>query len=389
VATYPRQGRRRESTHPHGGNPQPRAEGSRGPFGTARPLSLAAVDAAISESIGHPVRRDRLARDDGLYRVLVRRAIAEGSLRFNCTYAELARGAGYDVPRLTSRASRKRARQLRVSTIYRALRSLEHAGLVRSRGRKRDNGQWRCLSVGLTPAAFGPCSPFGRSPRAPRRLANGRISFTRRNGTSPPVATAKNVPESVSVGARARAGPPKEASSGGMRRFAAAQALIEAPVRPNGPAPWPLEHFDLTDQELVELVELFEDRFGIAAQFSFRRHGPLLRRVLERFDRFTGPAGDRSGYSADGRHFRHGAGFRHAAALLERAGRSYRLSNPTHPRRPRSLAYFLPRLDQESKARRRQWKRENPRPITSGPPAEGGRRAPSGPFSPGPGQIVS
>ena len=117
----------------------------RGPLGTARPLSLAALDAAISETIGRPVRADRLARDDRVFRWVVRRVIVEGSLRFRTTYAEAAAGAGYPVPRLTCRANRREARQLRVSTVYRALCSLQAAGLVRFRGLKRANGQWRCL----------------------------------------------------------------------------------------------------------------------------------------------------------------------------------------------------------------------------------------------------
>ena len=80
----------------------------------------------------------------------MRRAIAEGSTRFNCTYAEAAAGAGYDVPRLNCRANRKEARHQRVSTVYRALSSLAGAGLVRFRGVKREDGRWRCLSVILT-----------------------------------------------------------------------------------------------------------------------------------------------------------------------------------------------------------------------------------------------
>ncbi len=146
------------------------ATSARGPLGRARPLSIAALDAAISETIGKPVRADRLARDDRVYRWIVRRAIAAGSRRFNTTYAEAAAGAGYEVPRLNCRANRRQARAQRVSTVYRALRSLQAAGIVRFHGVRRENGQWRCLSVGLTPAGFGPLAPFGRSAPRPAPL---------------------------------------------------------------------------------------------------------------------------------------------------------------------------------------------------------------------------
>ena len=292
-----------------------------------------------------------------MFRWIVRRAIAEGSLRFRTTYAEAAAGAGYAVPRLNCRENRRQAREQRVSTVYRALCSLQAAGLVRFHGVKRDNGQWRCLSVGLTPAAYGPCAPFGRSRRRPRRRPGHRISFSRRSGTSPPVATAKSVPESGSVRAHAREGPPEQAGGEGLRQFSAALALLQPEVRPEGPRPWPNDRFDLTDQETVELVELFEEEFGIPAMFSYRRHGPILRRILERFDRFTGFAGERSGYTAAGRRFRHGAGFLHARELIRKAGRRHRLGNPNDPRRLHSLPYLLPKLDQHSKRRRREWKR--------------------------------
>jgi hypothetical protein len=318
---------------------------SRGPMGTARPLSLAAIDAAISETIGKPVRADRLARDDGLYRWIIRRAIAEDSLRFNTTYAEAAAGAGYAVPRLNCRGNRRRARVQRVSTVYRALSSLQAAGLVRFHGVKRTDGRWRCLSVGLTPAGYGAAGAFGRSRRAPRRCPGGRIRFSRRSGTSPPVATAKNGPERRGrTRARARE-PDEEAVREGGAFLSAALAAegseTEAPAR----RPWPNESFDLREQQLVELVELFEETFGLPAQFSYRRHGPSLRRVLERVDRFTGAAG-----------FTPGAGRREASALIARWGRYARTGNH-RAGRVRSLAYFIPKLDQLSKRRRREWKR--------------------------------
>lgn len=308
------------------------------------------------------MRADRLARDDKVFRWIIRRAIGEGSLRFNTTYAEAAAGAGYAVPRLNCRANRRRAREQRVSTVYRALCSLQAAGLVRFRGVKRSNGQWRCLSVGLTPAAYGAGAPFGRSRRAPTRRPGGRISFLRRNGTSPPVATAKNVPESVDVRACAREGPRTAASAsrgkdppslGGF--LAAALAPAEATSDPSAPRPWPNERFDLPDIEVVELVEAFEEAFGLPARFSYRDHGPQLRRILDRLDRYTGPAGDRSGFTADGRRFRHGAGFRAAAALIRQRGALYRTGN-RRLQKVRTLAYFLPALDQQSKKARRTWK---------------------------------
>jgi hypothetical protein len=338
---------------------------SRGPFGTARPLSLAALDAAISETIGKPVRADRLSRDDVVYRWICRRAIAEGSLRFNTTYAEAAAGAGYPVPRLNCRPNRRRARQQRVSTVYRALCSLQAAGLVRFHGVKRANGQWRCLSVGLTPAAFGPRPPFGRSRRAPTRGPDRRIRFSRRSGTSPEVAIAKNRSRVVDIRAHAREGPRTAAresqgddppSPGGF--LAAALAPTEAPSDPSAPRPWPNELWDLREQEAVELVELFEAAFGIPAQFSYEKRGPWLRRILDRFDRY----GDRTGYTADGRRWRHGAGFRAAAELILQRGALYRTGN-RRLAKVRSLAYFLPLLDQQSKKERRTWRAHEGREV--------------------------
>jgi hypothetical protein len=325
----------------------------RGPLGTARPLSLAAIDAAISETIGKPVRADRLARDDGVYRWIVRRAIVEGSLRFNCTYAEAAAGAGYAVPRLNCRPNRRQARQQRVSTVYRALCSLQAAGLVRFHGVKRPDGRWRCLSVGLTPAAFGADPPFGRSRRAPRRCPGRKVRILRKNGTSPPVATAKKRPRGVGVPAHAREGPPTAAARERGGFLAAALAPTERLADPTLPRPWPNERFDLPDPELVEVVELFEEAFGLEAKFSFERHGPSLRRILDRFDRFEGPTAPGGGDQRGRR-----AGIRRARELLVRKGALYRVGN-RHLAKVKSLAYFLPRLDQESKKSRREWRKRN------------------------------
>jgi hypothetical protein len=145
-----------------------RLDKRRGCFGSTRPLSIAALDAAISATIEKPVRRDRLARDDRVYRWICRRAIAEGGFTFNTTYAEAAAGAGYEVPRLNTRANRRQARHLRVSTVYRALSSLAAAHLITFEGKKRENGQWRCLTITLLPAGRG-APPAGRSRRAPKR----------------------------------------------------------------------------------------------------------------------------------------------------------------------------------------------------------------------------
>jgi hypothetical protein len=328
---------------------------SRGPFRNLRPLSLAAIDAALSETLGKPVRRDRLARDDRVYRWIVRRAIVEGSLRFRTTYAECAAGAGYEVPRLNCRPNRKRARQLRVSTVYRALNSLEAAGLVRFHGEKREDGRWRCLSVGLTPAAYGPCPPFGRSRRRPTRRPDGRISFLRRNGTSPPVETSKRTPE-VRERSRARARDPgKEAPRGGGAFLAAALAAPKSEESADPRRPWPHERFDLTDPRAVLLVEAFEAEFDRPAKFSYKRNGPVLTRILDRLDRFT--AGPPHGWDEARDRYRPGAGYEEAAALVRRWGHLSRVGRPDgRPAAVASLAYFLPKLDQLSKRRRREWK---------------------------------
>jgi hypothetical protein len=302
------------------------------------------------------VRGDRLARDDRVYRWIVRRAIAEGNLRFNTTYAEAAAGAGYEVPRLDCRPNRRRAREQRVSTVYRALCSLRAAGLVRFHGVKRTNGQWRCLRVCLTPAAYGPCAPFGRSRRAPRRRPGHRISFLGRSGTSPAVDKSKNRSESVDLRARAREGPgeaPRESrgsdppAPGGF--LAAALAPLEVNPEPSGPRPWPNEIWDIRDQRAVILIEAFEEAFGQPARFSHKRHGLLLARALDRLER---AAGDYFGFTADGRRNKRGAGLSAALELIRRRGALYRTGNQ-RLQKVRSLAYFLPALDQQSKRARR------------------------------------
>jgi hypothetical protein len=308
------------------------------------------------------VRADRLARDDRVYRWIVRRAIAEGQLRFNTTYAEAAAGAGYDVPRLNCRPNRRRAREQRVSTVYRALCSLRAAGLVRFHGLKRENGQWRCLRVGLTPAAFGAGAPFGRSRRAPKRCPGGRIRFSARSGTSPEVATAKTPPESGDVRACAREGPPEGSEEGGGAFLAAALAPTEAEPDPSVPRPWPNERWDVRDERAVLLVEAFERHFGIPAKFSYRSHGPELARILDRLDRFSGFAGDRFGYDADGRRRKPGAGLAAALELIRRRGALYRTGN-RRLQKVRSLAYFLPVLDQMSKTERRTWRAREGREV--------------------------
>ena len=305
---------------------------TRGPFGTARPLSLAALDAAISETIGAPVRADRLARDDRVYRAICRWAIKEGSLRFNCTHAQLAKSAGYAVPPLTSRAARKEARRRRQSTIFRALSSLERAGLLRFHPTKQGNGKTRCLSVGFTPAGYGSAAPFGRSQRRPTRRPGSRISFSFRSGSPAKLVNTKN-------GQKARACPrePKhEASSGPVLPAELAGLQTE---RPPPALTWSTDRFD---PELVQLVELYEEEFEKAARFSYRRHGPFLRRVLDRFDRFAGP----------------GEGMRLAELEIVRWGRFYRGSN-VKARKVKSLAYLTYKLDRRSKKARRKWRQEH------------------------------
>ncbi len=156
----------------------------------------------------------------------------------------------------------------------------------------------------------------------------------------------------MDVRAYARAGPTAAGEGSDSSFLAAALAPLQANSEPSGPRPWPNERFDLPDFELVELVEAFESAFGLPPRFSYNHHGPALRRALDRFDRF---AEDRSGYTADGRRWRHGAGYRAAAALIAQRGALYRTGN-RGLQKVRSLAYFVPKLDQMSKQVRRSWR---------------------------------
>jgi hypothetical protein len=306
------------------------------------PLSLAALDAAISDAIGKPVRRDRLARDDRIYRWIIRRSEAEGSSIFNTTYAEAAKGAGYDVEPLTCRAARRRARERRVSTVARALRSLRAAGLIEFGGLQKDNGQWRCLTVRVLPGGRG-TPQAGRSRRRPTRC-NGRISFLGQSGTSPAVPPSavkaqKRVPGRA--GARALCPAPRVAGSSSAREQQARRARGLEPEHGD----WPLTVFELRDQAIVELCDEFWRCFGRPARFSFATHGDRLRRILERMDRYAG----RGGLG------RRGAGLERAVLLLRAFAEEEGLGLRSAPR-PASLAYFIPILDEISKDIRRRGK---------------------------------
>ena len=350
------------------------------PDPSRRPLSLAALDAAISESIGHPVRRDRLERDDRVFRWIIRRAEREGDC-FRTTYAEAALGSGYDVDRLVDRAARKAAKRRRVSTIRRALESLAGAALIEYSGVQKENGQWRCLEVRVRRYARG-TPPCGRSTRVRRRssvpdarrahhrgqaptrarTSVHRIFFSGQSGYSPAVGPAdQTTTKRGPMRARAWA-PDRDGAPGAHPAPRIRGSRWRKSVERRGDD-WPIELFERRHQELVELCDLFEAAFERPARFSFRRHGEQLTRILARFDRFAG-LGENSP----------GTGFREAARIIEADGEEARghsrglvVSGFDNRRgRPRyseiaTLAYFIPVLDEMSKDRRRHWKRhKNP-----------------------------
>lgn len=309
-----------------------------------------------------------MSRDDRVFRWICRRAIASGSTTFRTTYAEAAAGADYEVPILNCRENRLQARSQRVSTVYRALCSLEAAGLVRFHGHKTKAGKWRCLQVSLLEAAYEPEPAFGHSTRAPSRRPGHRISFCRRSGTSPTEGKPKATANGVSWSARARE-PSCEASpdlgtaeEATKRPGSLAHAMLdalEAVARSSKrSSAWPHERWDLSQTEVVALVEHFEEEFGFDAKFSFERHGPQLIRTLTRFDRFSWADPELSGPHA---------GYAAAWKLIRRWGRLYRAGN-RRVAHVASLPYFLPRLEEASKrlrhrARRieREESRETPR----------------------------
>jgi hypothetical protein len=311
---------------------------ARGCLGAARPLSLAALDAAISETIGKSVRADRLARDDRVYRWIIRRAEREGDW-FRTTYAEAAKGAGYDVDPLTCRAARKRAKQRRVSTIRRALASLQAAGVIDFRGVLKTNGQWRCLEIRIREGGRG-TAPCGRSRRSPRRRPGCRVSFSpqfaQKSGYSPAV-------EPSVLTAEKRVPSPACARGGPNRQQQAPRTRVTNRSELRGDD-WPLSAFELRQQQLVELCDVFEASFARPARFSFTGNGERLSRILARFDRFSG------------RGWQSGAGRREAAAIIAAVGEDARW-NVKAAEKIGSLAYFLPILDEASKDRRRWWKR--------------------------------
>jgi hypothetical protein len=344
-----------------------RREHSNGVFGSEPPLSLASLDAAISETCERPIRRDRLARDDRVYRWICRRIQREGCFAFKTTYAEAASGAGYEVPRLNCRENRRQARHMRVSTVYRALSSLAAAGLIRFRGVKRANGQWRCLRIELLPAGRG-TPPAGRSRRGATRRPGGKISLSRRSGTSPAVpglCPGNNPPAGAFARARERDGPDKARRDRSAIRQIIRRELSEAGdaleadlVRDHRGKPAEERRFErrygrhlATAHEAVELCDAFEAAFGRDSHFSLRKaeHAGRLQRILARFDRYTGVAGRRQ--LAD----RAGVGLAEARRFVEAVGREAR-AGVGWAAKIDSLAYFLPVLDELSKGRRRHWK---------------------------------
>lgn len=322
-------------------------------FGTSRPLSLAGLDSALSETIGRPVRRDRLARDDRIYRWICRRAIAEGSLAFNTTYAEAAAGAGYDVPRLNCRQNRKEARHRRVSTVYRALSSLAGAGILRFAGTHKENGQWRCLRIELLPAGHGQ-PPAGRSRRRPRRRPGCKIAFCDKSGTSPAVVPGGTNSTTALACARARERPPDGEA---RRKRSSIRSIIAQTFARDDPAILEAERdrrynrhrSGIGRSEAVELCEAFEDAFSKPSKFSFERpeHLGRLERILARLDRYID---GRRGYEQCS-----GAGLREARRFVESVGKEAQ-AGVGWASQIDSLAYFLPVLDEISKGRRRLWK---------------------------------
>jgi len=350
--------------------------------GADKPLSLQALDAAISESIGGPVRRDRLERDDRVFRWIVRRAEREGDC-FRTTYAEAAKGAGYDVDPLVDRAARKAAKRRRVSTIRRAFDSLAGAALIEVSGIQKENGQWRCLEIRVRRYARGtpPCGvsqrvrrvstarrvapagtrrsmPNARPARArgqvPSRARESvhRIFFSGRSGYSPAVGpTDQTATQRGPTRARARA-PVRERAPGARSASRIRGSNLRRLLERRGDD-WPVELFELRHPQLVELVDAFEAAFDRPARFSFEDYAEKTDRSLRRFDRFAGRGA-----------LNEGTGVREITRVIEALGaeqlgsRDGRIANPNGTRTEIvSLAYFVPILDEMSKDRRRHWKR--------------------------------
>src|SRR5262249_27340805 len=144
------------------------------------------------------------------------------------------------------------------------------------------------------------------------------------------------------VPARARAGEGSDAAEQARRTRVRRELRRQGERRGDD---WPIDVYELEDQAIVELCDVFEAAFGRPARFSFARTGPTLRRLLERFDRYGGP-GLRTP----------DAGAAWLRTLIRETGAEAR-AGVGSARKINSLAWFLPVLDEASKDKRRWWKR--------------------------------
>jgi hypothetical protein len=280
-----------------------------------------------------------------VYRWIVRRSYAEGQFTWRTTYAEAAAGAGYEVPRLNCRENRKQARQMRVSTVYRALCSLRGAGIIEFGGFKRPNGQWRCLRIRLLPKGRGEVAAEP-SPRRPVRCPGKRIFFDAPKWHVSPVGGKSRGFTAVTTRPRARVGraPPVEQQHREEVRRAIRESLAGA-RRASPPNPADVR----PGEELAALCAAFRAAFGCSPKFGVERdrHGGRLLRILARLDRFHDPKIEPWGEE--------GPGLELALRLIRDCGDAarHRLGGWGEVE---SLAYFLPILHEIARRRRRRWR---------------------------------
>ena len=319
-----------------------------------RPLTLAAVTEALQALSHRAVRRDRLERDDRAYRWIVRKSKVEGRT-FRSTYAQAAAGMGYETT-----GDRKEDLNRFGNNVYRALNSLEDAGLISWRGVKRANGQWWCIEITVLDNPRLRTIIMAKNPPGGRRRGHNvparrpLTAAARRRPWRAASSAARIFFRSFEMsyplrGVHSRSG--SELLGGGSRSRDPGMELspsskTDARQRPGEQPAGEAAVESAISAERAALLARFEAHFG-EPRFSHRRWGERLDRALARLDRY-----------ADFGAGRDGAGLEIALELVDGIAR-WRRGAP----RPASLAYFIPLLEEISK----DWRRKSASRTASAP----------------------
>lgn len=343
-----------------------------------KPLTIAELHEALQATTERTLRRDRLERDERGYRWVMRKAFAEG-LCFRSSIAQAARGMGYE-----SHGNRHQDFYRWESSVRRTLDSLQAAGLLQWGGVKREDGRWHCIEVRVldqptsspTGRSCGPRRPLRRplgtlegDRRRPHRAASSarRVFFAKHEVVSPlrgvgfpsetqpldswsrararPVATAApaSTPaaaeqEGGSAAASARQSPGEQQQVAARGAPAPRRSVVRSAARAS------------LEARFAELFAPLLRPLGATPAAPGRVWAERLERALGRLDRYAN-----FGAGADG------AGLSFALAHMEADVEEVRWSR--RRKVPRSVAYYVPLLEEVSK----QWRRQGAERLATSP----------------------